>query len=147
MTNPVPYRSDAEIEDVVRKFENCEYQKGEFTHSHHLAVAAWYLTHLPPEESLERMRGGLLRFTRHHGVNAYHETITQFWLRLSEDFLRNAPQGAPLADRVNTLILQFGSKEVLFEYYTRDRVMSEEARTRWLAPDLRDFEAHDQSAH
>jgi hypothetical protein len=139
-----PYRTDVEIAEVVRKFESCEYKKDEFPHFRHLAVIAWYLSHLSREESLDRMRIGLLRFTRHHGVNAYHETITQFWVRVTADYLRFRPSTETLADRINILIEKFASKEVLFDYYTRERVMTEEARQGWVAPDLRDFEVSGQ---
>ena len=140
MTNPTHYRDPAEIEAVVCKFERFEYRKEEFTHARHLAVAAWYLTHLSPEQSLERMRAGLIRFTRHHGVTGYHETITRFWLRLVEDFLKKLPQKTSFADRVNELLQRFPTKELLFDYYTRERVMSEAARNAWLEPDLQAVE-------
>ena len=135
-----PFRMDAELAEVVRKFETCEYGKDEFPHFRHLAVLAWYLSHLSPEESLDHIRAGLLRFTRHHDVNAYHETITQFWFRLTKDFLSLRSPAEPLVDRVNNLIQQFANKDMLFDYYSRDRVMSEGARNGWLPPDLCDFE-------
>jgi hypothetical protein len=128
----------AEIEDIVHKLESCEYRKEEFTHHMHLAVAAWYLTSLPHEEALDRMRACLLRFTRHHGVTGYHETITRFWLRLVADFLENnTVQDFPA--RVSTLIECYGNKQTLFDYYSRERVMSEDARNAWVEPDLRSF--------
>jgi hypothetical protein len=139
MPDFVPFQDDAEIAAVVHNFENCLYAKDEFPHFRHLAVAAWYLSHMTAQESLDRMRRGLLRFTRHHGVNAYHETITQFWLRVTERFLQDRPRAEPLCDSLNALIHQFARKDVLFEYYSRDRVLSDDARDRWVAPDLRDL--------
>ena len=140
MTLFVPFRTDADVADVVHKFESCHYGKDEFPHFRHLAVAAWYLSHYSPEESLERLRENLLRFTSHHGVTAYHETITRFWLRLAQGHLRSARPEDPLVDRINALVQQLLRKEILFDYYSRERVMSQEARAAWLPPDLRDFE-------
>src|SRR5271168_3540038 len=77
-----PYRSEAEIEEVVERFETCTYTPEEFFHARHLTVAAWYFLKLDTKTAEERMRAGLLKFIRHHGKNAYHETITEFWLRL-----------------------------------------------------------------
>ena len=134
------YHDSAEIETVVYKLENCEYRKEEFTHPMHLAVAAWYLTRLPYEEALDRMRSALLRFTRHHGVTGYHETITRFWLRLVADFLEE-PAAPDLASRVNALIECYGNKQILFDYYSREWVMSEEARNGWVEPDLRSLDS------
>ena len=139
MPDFVPFRDDAEIAEVVHRFENCLYAKDEFPHFRHLAVAAWYLSHMSPQDSLDRMREGLLRFTRHHGVNAYHETIMQFWLRVTESFLHDRPRAEPLFSSLNALIHQYARKDVLFEYYSRDRVLSDEARQRWISPDLRDL--------
>ena len=115
MTTLPLYRSLADIEEVVRKFETCEYEKQEFYHSRHLAVAAWYLSRFPAELALEKMRASLLRFTEHHGVKRYHETITRFWLLVVQDFLRTAADQAPLAEKVNELIRRYNDKNLLFD--------------------------------
>jgi hypothetical protein len=139
MANATSYRSSAEIETVVRKLENCEYGIHEFGHDKHLAVAAWYLASLGPQEALDRMRASLLRFTKHHGKTGYHETITRFWLELVEQFLRAEAGADPLADKVNRLLCRYSDKNIVFAYYSRQLVMSEEARREWVSPDLRDL--------
>jgi hypothetical protein len=136
MTELTGYREDAEIEAVARKLEACEYGKTEFAHAMHLAVAAWYLTHFSREEALARMRASLLRFTEHHQVRAYHETITRFWMIRVEEFLHSTPADECFVERVNRLVRRYEDKNILFEYYTRERVMSDEARQVWLEPDL-----------
>lgn len=136
MTTATAYLHPDEIASVVHKFENCEFQNSEFTHACHLTVAAWYLSHFSPEESLERMRSALLRFTNHHGVKGYHETITRFWLLMSANFLGQAPTEWSFTDKVNELIQRLGRKDMLFDYYTREKVMSDEARSGWIEPDL-----------
>jgi hypothetical protein len=137
MTNATVYWSSAEIEIVVRKLENCEYGVHEFGHDKHLAVAAWYLTSPGPRAALERMRASLLRFTEHHGKTGYHETITRFWLLLVEDFLRTEVGASSLADKVNRLVCRYADKNIVFDYYSCERIMSEEARSTWVEPDLR----------
>ena len=82
MTDMSVYRDISEIETVVHNFEACAYSTAEFTHARHLAVAAWYLHTLSPDAALDRVRQSLLRFTAHHGVKGYHETITRFWMIL-----------------------------------------------------------------
>jgi len=62
------YNNEAEIEVVVRGFESCKTGKGEFKHRDHLTVALWYLSVTSLEETIDRMRTGLLRFLDHHGV-------------------------------------------------------------------------------
>ena len=132
-----------EIASVIHRFENREFRKDEFTHEFHLTVAACYLFNYSPEEALDRMRAALLRFTRHHQVMGYHETITRFWLLLIADFLKQAPADSSFTERVNELVQRFGRKDLLFEYYTRERVMSDEARNSWLDPDLQTLEIHE----
>ena len=98
-------------------------------------MAAWYLSRFPAELALEKMRASLLRFTEHHGVKRYHETITRFWLLVVQDFLRTTLDQAPLAEKVNELIRRYNDKNLLFEFYDRERVMSDEARRTWIEPD------------
>jgi hypothetical protein len=139
MRSATIYRSSAEIEAVVRKLENCEYGVHEFGHDKHLAVAAWYVTALGAQEALDRMRASLSRFTAHHGKTGYHETITRFWLEIVADFLQTQDATGSLADKVNRLVGCYPDKNVLFDYYSRELVMSEEARGTWMEPDLRDL--------
>lgn len=131
------YADTAEIAIVVRKLEHCEYSTQEFKHGMHLAVAAWYLRQSSYEDALDRMRSTLQRFTQYHRVTAYHETITRFWLRLASDFMTNHPTNQNFAAQVNALIERYLNKNVLFEYYSRERVLSDAARNGWLEPDLR----------
>jgi len=131
------YRTDQEIQEVVKRFEQCEFKLEEFTHARHLTVAAWYLSEFNPEESLSRMRIGLERFIQHHGKQGYHETITRFWMELIGSFLQCAPEGCPFRETVNEVIVRYGTKEILFEYYTWERVLSDIARREWIEPDLK----------
>lgn len=130
------YESENEIREVVERFETCVFAAEEFTHARHLTVACWYLSTLSPDAALARMREGLLRFTGHHGKHAYHETLTRFWMLLLEEFLAGQPAEALLMERVNNAVKCFESKEVVFEHYSRERVLSEGARREWVEPDL-----------
>jgi len=138
MTEFVEYRSEAEIEEVVRKFEACEYKPEEFVHARHLTVAAFYFLRLPGDGARERMRAGLKRFIRHHGKNGYHETITEFWLgavgREARD-LGQAREGG-LVECVNRVVAELGNKELIYRFYSRERLGSAEAKAGWVEGDL-----------
>jgi len=67
----------------------------------------------------------------------YHETITRFWLALVREFLRSCGVDSSFSERVNALIQLYRDKNVLFEFYSRDRVMSDHAREVWIEPDLK----------
>jgi hypothetical protein len=73
MSDTIHFHGEKEIESVVRRLESCDFEKGEFTHAMHLAVAAWYVSHYSPEEALSRMRTALVQLTNKFGVKAYHE--------------------------------------------------------------------------
>jgi len=133
----VVYKNEREIEEVVTKFEQCEYGLAEFPHARHLTVAAWYLTRLPAEEAMAAMRRGLLRFTAHHKKQGYHETITRFWMELVGEFLGRHSPGRTLAESVTVLLENYANKQIMFEYYSRERVMSDAAKKGWLEPDLK----------
>jgi len=112
--------------DEVRRFESCEYALEEFSHGEHLKVAWTYLELYGYEAALVRMRAGLRRFSAHHNKQGYNETITVFWLRRLRAHHREDP------DKFfpNT------GKEALFRHYTRERVMSDQAKKDWIEPDL-----------
>ncbi len=131
------YATDHEIEEVVGKFEGCQFALEEFTHARHLTVACWYLCTLSPEAALSRMRDGLLRFIGHHGKQGYHETITRFWMELLSSSLHQTLPTTQMMDKVNNILEIYRNKEVLFTYYSRERVMSEAAKANWVEPDLR----------
>ncbi len=141
----VTYQDEHEVRNVVDRFERCDFALADFTHARHLTVACWYLSALSREDALERMRRGLQTFIAHHGKQGYHKTITRFWMELLANYLDQCPQSETLTNKLNDALQQFASKDVLFSYYSRDRVMSDAARTAWIEPDLRPIGSHEAS--
>ena len=131
--------SAAEIEDLVRRFEDCTIAPAEFSHDAHLLVALWYVGREPLPEAAARMRAGLLRFIAHNQVEPqkYHETITLFWLKLVGHFLAREGAGRPLHALAQNLLARFGDSQLLFAHYSRELIASPAARSGWVAPDLR----------
>ena len=134
------FGSEAEVEAVVRGFESCATAPSEFGHREHLAVALCYLARSDTPAALERVRSGIDRFLRRYGedpAGVYNETVTLFWLRRVRGVLESLPPGAPLDERANALLSACGDSKVIYDYYSRERLSSEEARASWAAPDLR----------
>jgi hypothetical protein len=131
------YRSEAEIEEVVRRFESCDYQPEEFFHARHLTVAAWYFLLFDTKAAEERMRAGLRKFIRHHGKNGYHATITEFWLRLVNRILQETRPGDDFVSRVNQVVEALANKTLIYEYYSAGRLDTPEAKTAWIEPELK----------
>ena len=122
---------------VLRKFEQCEFQAEDFHHRDHLAVMVCYLERMPLRQALVHMREALLRFTAHHNRKGYNETITRFWIAKVARVLATLPRELPLEELVERVCETLGSKELLFDYYSRELVMSEQAKLNWLEPDLK----------
>jgi hypothetical protein len=99
------YKSEAEIEAVVRGFEDCTTDKEAFTHREHLTVAVWYIRD-SPERALVRMRDGLLRFLNHHQIDKgkYKEDVTVAWLDLTTKTLAKLQPGMSLLDATNAVV-------------------------------------------
>ncbi len=127
--------TDAEILTLVDRLERCLLPKEEFHHRDHLAVAVVYLYAADFETAIDRMRSSLKRFAGHHHVTGlYHETLTRFWLQQVEMRL---DRQLCLAESVRSIQAQLNDKNLAFEYYSRERINSKEAKEKWLPPDLR----------
>jgi hypothetical protein len=128
---------------LVAQFEDCTLPKEEWTHQAHLTVGLWYASRLPYEAALDAVRDGILRLNQAHGVpttptRGYHETITRFYLRVLCDYVAN--EGEPAVgswpERLTRLLARYGDRELPLRHYTKDRLMSREARFGWVEPDL-----------
>jgi len=127
--------TDAEILTMVDRLERCLLAKEEFHHRDHLAVAVVYRYASDLETSMDRMRASLKRFAAHYGVTGlYHETLTRFWLLQVEMRL---DRGLCLRDSVRSIQEQLSDKNLAFEYYSREHIDSQEAKEKWIEPDLR----------
>jgi signal transduction protein with GAF and PtsI domain len=127
--------TNTEILMMVDRLERCLLPKEEFHHRDHLTVAVVYLYAADLETAIDRMRATLKRFAGHHHVSdLYHETLTRFWLQQVEQRL---DRGSCLQESVRQIQEQLNDKNLPFTYYSRERINSQEAKERWLLPDLR----------
>ena len=133
------YRNSEEVEEVVRRFESCAFPPDEFNHRAHLTVALCYLLRPSGTDALERMRLGLARYIKAHGITPtlYHETITAFWLKRVRAFVERAGAARSLAELANALSGECNDSRLVFDYYSRELIDSERARREWVEPDLR----------
>jgi hypothetical protein len=132
------YRTREEIEDVVHRFESCSYTPEEFVHARHLTVAAWCFATMESEAAREKMRAGLRRFIAHHGKNGYHVTLTEFWLERVGKLVTELREGKKgLVPLVNSVVERCSDKNLIYEFYSRERIASVEAKSAWIAPDIK----------
>lgn len=135
------YKTYSEIKNLIKAFETCTLPRYEWNHPAHLTVAFWYLTHDSESEATKCIRDGIKRYNLANGIatknSGYHETITLFWIRIVADDLSSANSPSSLVDIVNKLIQNYGDPHLPLEYYSRGLLMSREARTNWVEPDLK----------
>jgi hypothetical protein len=135
------YQTIQEIENLVRSFEDCYLPRSQWTHQAHLIVALWFLIHYPQQKAIARIRLGIVRYNQAMGIqntktSGYHETITLFWIHKIHDFLiRESIHELTLA-AWSKLMQQFSNPKLPLQYYSLDRLMSWQARTTWIEPDL-----------
>jgi hypothetical protein len=129
--------TDAEILTLVDRLERCLLAKEEFHHRDHLTVAVVYLYAADLETAMDRTRSSLKSFATHHSVpKLYHETLTRFWLLQVDQRL---DRSECLEQSVRKVREQLSDKNLAFEYYSRERIDSKEAREIWLKPDLKEL--------
>jgi hypothetical protein len=133
--------TDAELEDLVRRFAERSLPKAEWTHGAHLAVGLWHVSRYGRDDALARLRAGITRLNESHGtVNSatggYHETVTRAYVQLLAAF--GARLGdKTLAERVTALLEDpLADKRALFRFYSRAALESVQARLGWIEPDL-----------
>lgn len=132
-------RGHLAVEEVLHRFESCEFLPSDFNHHPHLAVSLVYLLRFPEEEALEHMRRGILKFLKHHRIDpkVYHETLTVFWMKRVGAFVAGCATSRPLDELAHELSETCGDSRLVFDYYSRELIESEAARTSLVEPDLR----------
>jgi len=133
------YTNPNEIIANVDGFESCRTGKDSFKHHDHLVVAAFYLQQLSLADAIWRMRTNLLRFLDHHQVDRqkYNETITVFWFELVADLLNKLPPDSTLVAKCTAVVESLDDSGLVFEYYSRERLFSDDARKNFIEPDLK----------
>lgn len=141
----VQFAADADIERVANAMMVCALPKEEWTHAAHWATALWLIAKRPDIHPPSAMPGLIRRYNVSTGGEntdkaGYHETITQASLRAGRALLAEAPDGeAVVATLARLLASPLGKSTWLLAWWSKDRLMSVEARKAWVEPDLAPF--------
>jgi hypothetical protein len=137
------YASEAEISRIGEGFCAATLPRADWTHAAHFAAALWLMRHRPGLDAAVTMPGLLRAYNEAVGTvnddhGGYHETITLASLRALKGVLDANPPDMPLHTIVNALMASsMADPNWLLEYWSRDRLMSVEARRAWRDPDLK----------
>ncbi len=121
-------------------FQRATVPEAEWTHREHLRIAWMHLRRYPLDEAHVLMRIGIIRLNASHGLvesvsRGYHETLTRAWLRLVASAMGATPE---VADSRAFLVAHAErlAKDAPLRHYSRERLMSAEARAVFVPPDL-----------
>ena len=134
------YRDEHEIFELLRSFENATVSRDEWKHAEHLVVALCYLEEHDLAAATDKMRAGIMNLlTTGFGVDLskdmpYHETLTVFWMRTVYAYSLMHKEKS-LIEKANGLIESF-DKDHPLNFYTRDRLFSDEARAAFIEPSV-----------
>lgn len=129
--------NDAEL---MAAFEAQKLRHPQWNHRAHLRVAWNYLTRHPFNEALRLMREGILKLNAANGMEdqltmGYHETLTVAWLRLIAGTIRRYGPCAT-SDEFFTEQAWLTQRKLLRGFYSKERLVSWEAKRQFVEPDL-----------
>ena len=136
MTAPPNDTDVHEIAALVRGFEDASLDAAGFHHRQHLIVAAWLLETSPYDTALLRMRKGLHGLLAKAGKDAYHETVTVFWMRALKHRLSTCDATMPTDERIRHAVSWAQTAQPLRSHYSAERLASSDARKQFVEPDL-----------
>ncbi len=127
-------------EAFLGRFEAAALPPEQWRHRDHVRVAYLYLRQHPLDVAIVKMRRGLHTLNAAHKVpdapdRGYHETMTVAWMRLVHCALCEFGP-AESADAFLDQHTQLLSKRALLLFYSRDLIMSPQAKAAFIGPDL-----------
>ena len=145
MCNKTVYFTSHELENIVREFNNCTLPRSNWTHAAHLIIALWYLTNYSELEAINNIRDRIKKYNASMGIqmtknSGYHETITMFWVKIVRQYVAINAANNSFLEMANNLVNFYENSALPFEYYSREYLMSWEARKNWVKPDLKPFD-------
>ena len=139
---PRLFAAEAEITTIGEGLLDCTLPKPNWTHEAHLA-ACLYLVLRRPDIALEAELPGIIRRYNvsvggeNTDTSGYHETITQFYIRLVRAFAAENGAGTGLLLLCNRLLAsEMGERAYPLRFWSRDVLFSVPARRGWVEPDL-----------
>ena len=121
-------------EELIAGFEDASLPA--FPHADHVRLTILYLSRYGREQAERKLFDGLQRFAAAKGVpEKFHVTMTIAWLDLVDAARRRLPEVRDPAALI-AAYPELLDRDALLRFYTRERLMSDEARQKWVAPDL-----------
>jgi hypothetical protein len=123
--------------DFSRQFDAGEVPPKDFNHRAHLRLAYIHLASHGPALAVRTFSNSLLNLLRRNDIDPakFHETLTQSWLLAVWHFMQRAGDTASSEDFLRRSSALHDPK-VMLTHYSRELLFSDDARVRFVAPDL-----------
>lgn len=129
---------------LITQFINQTLPKAEWTHEAHLITCVWHLENYNQLESICLLRSRIITYNVSVGgqnttTGGYHETLTQFYVKIIDQFLRNQQNPNLTFDEKCEKLLNstLANREYPLEYYTKELLFSLPCRATWVEPNLK----------
>jgi len=140
--SPRTFISDSDIIEIGKGLLDHSLPKKRWTHEAHFAAVV-YLLKFEPSISLESQLPSIIsRYNEAKGGQntdsaGYHETLTQFYIRLVKAYLDSAKSDAALHEICNSLVSSpSANRDFPLKFYSQEYLFSVKARREWVEPDL-----------
>ncbi len=133
--------SPMSTEELVRRFEAHDLAPAEWDHQAHLRAIAWLCFTCGADVALDRFRAAVQGLNIQHSVpqtptGGYHETLTRVYVRLTAATIADLPRPTDALAAEAAVVAALSDKAVVLRHYSRERILSPEARFGWVPPDL-----------
>ncbi len=144
--------SEEEITRIGEKLLDRSLPKAEWTHAAHCAAGIYLLTRRRDIDVAVELPGIIWRYNEASGTantddDGYHETITRFYIALISAYVASRPGGGSLTGLVTDFMAgPLGARDLPLKFWSKDRLMSVEARRVGVAPDPASLDIKSQLA-
>lgn len=135
--------TQSEFDYIINGFRAKTLPAKEWTHEAHLITGLWHVANFDYEEALLLMREGIRTYNESVGgmntdSSGYHETITVFWVWLLNEFWKKNSVDNQDFERIGNAFLKskYADRNVAFNFYTKEFLLSREARLTFVEPDM-----------
>lgn len=128
-------------DELLAAFENCSLPYDQWTHRAHVRVAYRYALQSDLNSAIDRIRIAIKAYNKATDTpesldRGYHETITRAFMTLVSAAINDTGPHQSSDDFCNAHP-ELLSKSALQTYYSRDRLLSWDAKSHFVTPDLR----------
>ena len=115
----------------------------EWTHEAHLTVGLWFVVQYGPYQASKQIPECIYQYNESKGIQntdsaGYHQTITQFWIWLLNEYWEKVRNKVNFFSACNHLFTtSLVDKSIFLNFYSRDVMFSTQARKLGVTPDKR----------